>query len=92
MPVNAQPADEFERRLGEALEDAVDQSGRRLKLSTFARTHKSTFENYTTLAFAPPHPSGVKPDGRKTNYRQQITPANYTTLNQLKLELPQRFG
>jgi len=29
-----------------------------------------------TLPFAPPHPGGVKPDGRKTNYRKQITPAH----------------
>ena len=28
MPVDAQPADEFERRLGEALQDAVDQRER----------------------------------------------------------------
>ena len=28
-----------------------------------------------TLAFAPPHPGGVKTEGRKTNYRQQNAPA-----------------
>ena len=27
-----------------------------------------------TLAFAPPHPGGVKADGRKTNYRKIFTP------------------
>ena len=28
-----------------------------------------------TLAFAPPHPKGVKLEGRKTNYRSRFTPA-----------------
>src|ERR1700720_362143 len=28
-----------------------------------------------TLAFAPPHPGGVRAKGRKTNYRKPFTPA-----------------
>ena len=27
------------------------------------------------LAFAPPHPGGVRTEGRKTNYRKHLTPA-----------------
>src|SRR5436190_2837771 len=30
-----------------------------------------------TLAFAPPHPGGVKADGRKTNYRKIFTPPSW---------------
>ena len=30
------------------------------------------------LAFAPPHPGGVRTEGRKTNYRKHLTPAPYS--------------
>ncbi|MEN9574084.1 MAG: hypothetical protein RL514_1939, partial [Verrucomicrobiota bacterium] len=38
-----------------------------------------------TLAFAPPHPKGVKLEGRKTNYRSRFTPAGFSLTNGLLL-------